>query len=77
MENKMADVTLHIDENTSHDQRENFRVSLLAMNGVMAAAYHDDKPHLVVVEYDPDIIKSSNFIKVAKENGLHAELVGL
>jgi len=40
---------MHIDENTSHEDREVFRDALLGMDGVMAAAYHDEKPHLMVI----------------------------
>ena len=58
MGNVDAGVTLHIDEGTTHDERENFRDALLGLNGVMAAAYHDEKPHLMVVVYDPALVKS-------------------
>jgi hypothetical protein len=77
METQMVDVTLHLDEETSHEDREKLRDALLNMNGVMAASYHDEKPHLVIIEYNPDIIKSDEFVKAAKANGLHAELIGL
>ena len=77
MSDKMVDVTLHLDENISHEEREKFRDSLLNMNGVMAADSHDEMPHLVIIEYDPDTINSSEFVKAAQNSGLHAELVGL
>lgn len=77
MSNNMVDITLHIDETTSHDDREKLRDKILQQNGVMAAVYHDEKPHLMVVEYDPEAIKSSEFRKIASESGLHVELVGL
>ena len=71
-----AEVTLHIDEATSHEERENFRDALLAMEGVMAASYHDERPHLILIEYNPDAINSIAFVSAAKKNGLHAELIG-
>ena len=77
METSLAEVTLHIDENTSHDERENFRDVLLSMDGVMAAAYHDEKPHLIMIEYNPDVINSIEFVDAAKKQRLHAELIGL
>lgn len=77
MSSKMSDVTLHVDENTSHGERENLRNALLSTSGIMAAAYHDEKPHLFVIEYDPDKINSSELIDVAKSCGLNSELVGL
>ena len=76
MDTKLAEVTLHIDEDTLHDKRENFRDVLLAMDGVMAAAYHDEKPHLMLIEYNPDVIQSIEFVNTAKKHGLHAELIG-
>jgi hypothetical protein len=76
MDVKLADITLHIDENTSHDERENFRDVLLAMDGVMAADCNDKTSHLMLIEYDPDVINSIEFVNAAKKHGLHAELVG-
>ena len=75
MSNQIADITMHIDENTSHEAREKLRDELLNMDGVMAASYHDEKPHLMA--YDPDVVNSLSFVKTAQEQGLHAELVGL
>ncbi len=77
MEQKMTDVLVHIDENTTHSDRENLRDKFLALDGVMSADYHDEKPHLMVILYNPDIIKSIEFINTAKGMNLHAELVGL
>jgi hypothetical protein len=76
MSDLMVDVTLHIDENTTHEQREAFRDVLLALDGVMAAACHDEKPHLMLIEYDPEIINSIEFVNAAKKSGFHAELIG-
>ena len=75
MGNIDAGVTLHIDENTTHDDRESFRDALLGLDGVMAAAYHDERPHLMVVVYDPALVKSIEFVNVARNRGLHAELI--
>jgi hypothetical protein len=77
MGTRWAEVTLHIDENTTHDERENFRDQLLGKDGVIAASCHDEKPHLMLIEYNPDIINSMEFIAEAKNKGLHAELIGL
>ena len=77
MNTKLAEVTLHIDEGISHDERERFRDVLLAMDGVMAAAYHDEKPHLMLIEYNPDAVNSTRFVDAARKQNLHAELIGL
>ncbi|MCG6975981.1 MAG: hypothetical protein LJE56_06150 [Acidiferrobacterales bacterium] len=77
MSEKKSDVILHIDEDTSHDQREALRDHLLQHNGVMAASYRDEKPHLMVIEYDPEITRTTDFIDIAQSSGLHAQLVGM
>ena len=77
MDVKMVDVTLHIDEHISHEGREIFRDSLLNMDGVMTADCPDEKPHLLIIEYDPDTINSINFVKAAQDHSLHAQLIGL
>ena len=77
MSNQIADITMHIDESTTHEAREKLRDELLSMDGVMAASYHDEKPHLMVMAYDPDVVNSLSFVKTAQDQGLHAELVGL
>ena len=76
MSDLMVDVTLHLDEETTHGQREEFRDTLLALDGVMAAACHDEKPHLMLIEYDPEIVNSIEFVNAAKKSGFHAELIG-
>jgi hypothetical protein len=77
MDTRIAEVTLHIDEDTSHGERESFRNVLLAMDGVVAAACHDEKPHLMLIEYMPGKLDSIAFVDAAKKHGLHAELIGL
>ena len=46
------------------------------MDGVMAAACHDEKPHLLLIEYNPVAINSIDFVNAAKKQGLYAELIG-
>ena len=77
MGTKWAEVTLHIDEETTHDERENLRDRLLARHGVFTASCRDERPHLMLIEYDPDIIHSREFLTEAGNRGLHAELIGL
>jgi len=70
-----AGITIHIDEQTTHTAREEFRDELLGMEGVLAAAFNEKKPHLLIVIYNPALVRSSNFISAASNRGLHAELI--
>lgn len=73
----MADVTLHIDETIDHKRRAKIADTVRAHKGVTAVAYHDKKPHLMIVEYDPDTVTSRQLLQVVLDQGVHAELVGL
>ena len=66
MNGQIVDITMHIDENTTHEDRERLRDQLLSKDGVMAAAYLDEKPHLVVIAYDPDAMKTSISLRLPK-----------
>jgi hypothetical protein len=77
MTTQMVDVTIHIDETLDHAHLERLRDRMLAEAGVMGAAYHDEKPHLMIVEYDPAKNSSENLVKAIKTQGVHAELIGL
>lgn len=77
MSTTMLDVTLHIDEETTHHEREDLRDTFLAKNGVMTADYRDNRPHLMIVAYDPENITSIELLATAQNSGYHAELIAL
>lgn len=77
MDIKLVDVTVHIDEILSKQQRQNVEDNLRGIEGVVSVAIHDDKPHLVMVEYNPDRTSSGVILTTVKDTGVHAELVGL
>ena len=73
----MVDVIIHIDPETNHEEREFLRDILLKHDGVDAASCHDDKPHLIIVEYDPDEVTSKQLLDLVTKQNINAELVGL
>ncbi|NOQ90267.1 MAG: ATP-binding protein [Gammaproteobacteria bacterium] len=77
MSTTMIDVLLHIDETTTHDEREELRDVLLSKSGVMTADYRDDRPHLMIVGYDPENINNSALITAVQNRGYHAELIAM
>jgi hypothetical protein len=77
MDIKMVDVTVHIDESVDHAARERIADSVRALEGVVAAVTHDERPHLMVIEYNPDKVTSQQILSRVKSAGVHAELVGL
>jgi hypothetical protein len=74
---EMADVTVHINEAIDHDRRTQLADTIRAHKGVMAVAHHDEKSHLMIIEYDPDTVTSLELLQVTLDQGLHAQLIGM
>ena len=72
----MADVMVHIDEATDHERRVQIADTIRAHKGVMAVAHHDDKSHLMIIEYDPATVTSRELLQVTLDQNVHAQLVG-
>jgi hypothetical protein len=77
MTSNTADFVLHIDETLPPDQLKTIESHLLGMGGVLTATNRDDKPHLILVTYDPEKVKSHDILVKVESEGVHAELVGL
>ena len=77
MDIQLADVTIHIDENLHAAGRQGIEDKLRAVDGVVSVHNPDDKPHLAVVEYNPQKVKAVALLDVVKSAGVHAELIGL
>lgn len=75
MATKMTDVMLHIDEETTHEEREKLRDYFLQRSGVLTADYKDKAPHLMIVGFDPESITSRELLAGVQHKGYHAELV--
>jgi len=77
MSTNTADVVVHIDESLPLDQLKILEDHIHKIGGVMSASNRDDKPHLILVSYDPAQVKSHDILVKVKSEGIHAELVGL
>ncbi len=77
MSTTMLDVTLHIDEETTHDEREQLRDVFLHKKGVMTADYRDNRPHLMIVAFDPEDVTSIELLETVRNRGYHAEMIAM
>jgi hypothetical protein len=77
MEPQLVDITMHIDQRIQAPQLEDLRDRLLSTNGVMSADYQSNRPHLMIIGYDPGKIDSMEVLRVAEQKGIHAELIGM
>ena len=73
----LTDVTIHIDKGTTADTRKKIESGLRMIKGVISVHMPSDKPHLVVVEYNPDVTSSRHMLTVVQELAGHAEMIGL
>ena len=74
---KLVDVTIHIDKDASGDDRAKVESALRRLDDVVSVHMPEDKPHLVVVEYNPDKVGSGVVLAAVREIVGHAELIGL
>jgi hypothetical protein len=73
----LPDVLVHIDETLGHDQLKDLEVVIRSDPGVIAVGFRDDKPHLMVVQYDPEQTQATHILHLITSRGIHAELVGM
>ncbi len=73
----LPDLLVHLDETLDHDHLARIEARLRQEEGVVSVAFRDDRPHLMVVAYDPQAIDEERIFDRVTAEGLHAELVGL
>lgn len=77
MDIQLADVVVHIDQTLELDRRSEIEAELRAIDGVVSVHNPDDRPHLAIVEYNPDKTNSAAILSTVTGQGVHAELIGL
>ena len=77
MDIQLADVVVHIDQTLERERRSEIEEQLRAIDGVVSVHNPDDRPHLAIIEYNPDRTSSGVILNTVTVQGVHAELVGL
>ena len=77
MDIQLADVTVHIDQTLEREDRARIEDGLRAIDGVVSVHNPDERPHLAVIEYNPDKTNSQATLSSVVAQGVHAELIGL
>jgi len=73
----LPDLLIHLDETLDHDHLAAIEATLRQDPGVVSVAFHDDRPHVMVVTYDPKATTEGAILERVTAEGVHAELVGL
>jgi len=77
MDIQLADVIVHIDQTLERERRAEIEAQVRGIDGVVSVHNPDDKPHLAIIEYNPDKTSSAIILSTVTAQGVHAELVGL
>jgi hypothetical protein len=77
MDIQLADVVVHIDQTLERQRRVEIEEQLRAIEGVVSVHNPDDRPHLSIVEYNPDKTNSEAILSTVTNQGVRAQLVGL
>ncbi len=73
----IVDVMIHVDETLDHDRRTRIAETVGAHDGVTDVTHRDERPHLMIVKYDPTKVTAQVLLRVVLDDGVHAELVGM
>jgi hypothetical protein len=74
---QLADITVHIDQELAPEQRAQIESAVREIEGVVSFHNPSDRPHLNVIEYNPDKTSSAAILSAITHHGVHAELIGL
>jgi len=77
MDIQMTDVLVHIDETLKEQELDRVEDRLRNEDGVISVHHESNHPHLMLVEYNPELATSRSILQTVTRQGLHAELVGL
>jgi hypothetical protein len=77
MDIDLADVTIHIDQTLDAEGQTKLEDAFRNRVGVVSVRINPDRPHLVLVEYNPKMINSRDLVDIPRFQGLSGELVGL
>ncbi|MES9833334.1 MAG: ATP-binding protein [Candidatus Thiodiazotropha sp. LLP2] len=73
----LADVTLHVDETLDTKGLANLEDAFRSRDGVVSVHVDKKRPHLFILEYNPEMVNSKDLLTITQYQGLHAELIGL
>ena len=69
-------LVVHIDDHLGDERRGHIEQAIRSTSGVSTAHFTDNRPHLMVVEYDPAQVSSTDILHNVNNQSVHAELIG-
>lgn len=71
------EILMHVDEELSEAQQRELLLSLGNRPNGIHAEHHAAKPHLLFVAFDPEELCLHDLVAMARESGVHAQLIDL
>lgn len=71
-----ADVVIHIDENLDSVRIQEMERALSLHQGVISVCMHERRRPLLVLDYEPLRVRSSDLLFRVRADGFHAVLIG-
>jgi len=77
MNTTLNEVVIHLNESVDEATLEELEQGIRRDQGVISVGHQANKHHLLVVVYDSEVARASNFLHTFQERGLHAQLIGM
>jgi hypothetical protein len=72
-----SDILIHIDEVLDDLHIHAIEQDLSMRDGVYSACVHQDRRHLMLVDFDPERLRCGDILSRVRTRGVHAEMIGL
>ena len=76
MSENAVKIVLHIDEELDQVSREQIEQALAQSRGIVNAHINETRHHLMLVDYEPQQLNTTDVLHQVIQQGVHAELVG-
>ena len=77
MDIQLADVTLHVDQTLQAEEMSKIEEAFRQRDGIVSVHFNPQRRHLMLVEYNPQKVRSRDLIDMLRFLGLRGELIGL
>ncbi len=71
-----TDIVVHINEKLGKKDRLSLTSKINGLKGVVSVRLGDQRPHLLIVGFNPEKTKSLNVLSGVQNSGVHAQLIG-
>lgn len=73
---RLSEVVIHVNDALDEEQREAFEQALRGMRGILDLSFCRNRHHLMIVQYQPDMVSSGTLIEQVRLLAGPAQLIG-